>query len=507
MNKTIKKILSASLALILLFSAFSITSFAQGSMSDDFKKILNDDGELEINWAPPKHVEVGAEGGLPFSVQQKLEEKFGLKTYFDAQSFVDSDYKQAKITLKNDVINGDDDETHTVNIKFNYDQEVFEKFKKIESNLSSVDTVSLSDLELFNYWVSNPNERFGSTSILNYIPEISRKLNYENLNIYAYVTAGADPFCFSGYLCSMYIEYADVVYYSKNFLVTAPHYIAVPSSTGNSEQELMAAAQKRLDEYFGNGVTEIVPTLKFNDGYDYFEEFINTPIEGELGYDWSFLKKSPIKASFSLKINGKYYENSSHDFVIIKDDALCNIPHHKTVDFDTKLSVETDAYVPLDSLISVQKLTEGAEYDNVMSKIKVSNSEMFDLKLFSKHKNSYITKLDNGSFEVRIPITEKFKDKKLVVYYVNDNGMVDEHEVSIKDGFAVFNTNHFSIYTLAEKASNNQNIKDNEITSPKTEDKSDIAVFIILCILLISGIGIIVFSKKLLKTCKMHAYK
>jgi hypothetical protein len=58
--------------------------------------------------------------------------------------------------------------------------------------------------------------------------------------------------------------------------------------------------------------------------------------------------------------------------------------------------------------------------------------------------------LSNGQFEVRIPISEKFKGKNLIVYYVNDNGDIDEHKVSIKENFAVFNTDHFSIYTLAE---------------------------------------------------------
>lgn len=59
--------------------------------------------------------------------------------------------------------------------------------------------------------------------------------------------------------------------------------------------------------------------------------------------------------------------------------------------------------------------------------------------------------LEDGSFEVRIPLSEKLKGKDLVAYYVDDNGNKEEHEVTIKEGYAVFNTNHFSTYTLAEK--------------------------------------------------------
>ena len=61
--------------------------------------------------------------------------------------------------------------------------------------------------------------------------------------------------------------------------------------------------------------------------------------------------------------------------------------------------------------------------------------------------------LEDGSFEVRIPLSEKLKGKDLVAYYVDDNGNKEEHEVTIKEGYAVFNTNHFSTYTLAEKVS------------------------------------------------------
>ena len=52
---------------------------------------------------------------------------------------------------------------------------------------------------------------------------------------------------------------------------------------------------------------------------------------------------------------------------------------------------------------------------------------------------------------MKIPITEKFKDKELVVYYVDDEGKITDYPVTIEDEYAIFNTNHFSIYTLAEK--------------------------------------------------------
>lgn len=43
--------------------------------------------------------------------------------------------------------------------------------------------------------------------------------------------------------------------------------------------------------------------------------------------------------------------------------------------------------------------------------------------------------LEDGSFEVRIPLSEKLKGKDLVAYYVDNNGNKEEHEVTIKDGY------------------------------------------------------------------------
>ena len=84
---------------------------------------------------------------------------------------------------------------------------------------------------------------------------------------------------------------------------------------------------------------------------------------------------------------------------------------------------------------------------------------MYDIKLYSSAKAEYITKLDNGKFEVKIPVSKKLEGKTLVVYYVDEDNNITEHEVNIKDGYAIFETDHFSIYTLAEKKINNENLE------------------------------------------------
>ena len=166
-------------------------------------------------------------------------------------------------------------------------------------------------------------------------------------------------------------------------------------------------------------------------------------------------------------------------------------PSYKTSDIKTNITItSTDNTLPLDTLIQVKELTSGEEYDKIIKILNTTNNDMFDLKLFSNSTNKYITKLNDGSFEVRIPIKDELKDKDLVVFYVNDNGEKEEYEVKVENGEAVFNTNHFSIYTLAERTSTIQ-----EIENPQTGDKI-ITYILIGFISMIALIGCTLYLKK-----------
>lgn len=159
----------------------------------------------------------------------------------------------------------------------------------------------------------------------------------------------------------------------------------------------------------------------------------------------------------------------------------------KSSDASSGVEVSTTGVIPLDTLIQVARLTDGDDYNKIIKLINKENIEMFDIKLFSKATDKYITKLDDGSFEVRLPISDKFKDKNLIAYYVNDDDKVDEIPVTIDGDYAVFKTNHFSIYTLAETTKN-----------PKTVDN----IYIYIMILVVGLIGFISGSLYLKKKNK-----
>ena len=153
----------------------------------------------------------------------------------------------------------------------------------------------------------------------------------------------------------------------------------------------------------------------------------------------------------------------------------------------TGVKITTDSsVVPLDTTVKVNAITEDSNtYKELTEKLDVTDALVYDLKLYSYTKTEYISKLEDGTFSVSVPLTDALKGKKdLVAYYVKDNGEVEVYDLdeeTVKKGFAVFKTNHFSIYTIAEKG----DVVNEEV--PKTYD--NITTYVILSIVSVTGIA------------------
>ena len=169
--------------------------------------------------------------------------------------------------------------------------------------------------------------------------------------------------------------------------------------------------------------------------------------------DYSWLEADGLLGTLDKAADNHVYKltvgTEEHYFVIGKDSTKMYEPKYKTSDVLTNISISSNSgTLSLDTTIKAKKITSGEEYNRILKILNVTDNEMFDLKLFSSGLNKNITKLDDGTFEVRIPVTEKLKGKKLVAYYVDGNNKT-EYPVTIDGDYAVFTTDHFSIYTLA----------------------------------------------------------
>jgi len=462
--------------------------------SDEYCQIL-DGGKVVFNYAKPE----------PESEASWLiAEDFNMVNpdfYFDPMGF-NEDFTQCEIGFR---IESPYEENHTVDVVWNYDSKVYEEAKKfIEKFPQDREWFNVTDLELANYWVNNdPYSESEIDTLANYSGELKGYLDNTNFLFTVEIRGGADEPFFTERIGSAKLIHNGIVYFASGYLgAKAEHAIYVPESTGSSAQELIAAAQKRIDDYIGAGKIEI--SLNNDTVEQYYNgeiaeydrqlaeyqsrlEIARARYEEEMAKeekDWDIItecqweimdcenqltyipdyKQYFIESfeegghlNFLNKAAGGYFFNVAvgeeiYKFVIIKDDTKLAVPSYTSVDLNTKVQVNSSSSeIPLDTMVEVEKLTDGEEYDRIIEILNASENETYDIKLRSETLNQYVTKLDNGSFEVKLPIPDNFKGKTLAVYYIDENGLPVRYSVIPDGDFAVFSTEHFSIYTLVQE--------------------------------------------------------
>ena len=337
-------------------------------------------------------------------------------------------------------------ETHIIEYQYKYN-DIDQKIKKILDEITNelknelegqgnvlMKVFTVEDLSYINYLNSKDTTE---NDIIYYSNELRETLKGTNLIPYFdYRMGDSSEFNKEG-MGIVSVSYEGILYplgIDGGYRLKSVIY--VPSDTENTDTALILAAKVRIAKYLGIDSEDVNLTVGGTRESLTEERWDNYDID---------------------KISNNYYNlviNGHHVKVVIER----NSDKAKELEFTTK-DVMTDIQInsksgtiPLDTLIKVKKMTTGAEYDKIIKILNIADNEMFDLKLYSDSLDKYITELEDGSFEVRIPISEKFKGKDLIVYYVDENNNKVEYPVRIEGEFAVFNTNHFSIYTLAEKS-------------------------------------------------------
>lgn len=409
--------------------------------SDEFTKLFPDN-KLVINSVPPANEDELFK--VPLILVNEYMEKYGVWLFPDLDSFND-DYSKCEVSF----VGADGlEEIHTLNLFWNYDSATYEKAKALIENFpEDIEFFNVTDLELINYFVnSDPDSEDTVDSLANYSSQLKSYLKNSNFSFDVDVWAGSADTFVTERTGIAKLTYNGTVYYVNPFLgAKGEHAIYVPASTGDTAEELLAAAQKRVDDYIGEDRVKI--TLGQMTVTEYRSSNPEEDSRFEEGGDLYFMSKAEGGYLFDVQIGEQTYQ-----FVVVKDDAKLAVPTYTSVDLGTLVEVKTDSSeVPLDTAVTVEKLTSGEEYDRIIKAIGTENGEVFEITLYSASLDKNITKLESGKFEVKLPIPEKLQNKNLIVYYVDSANKVTEYEVTVKDGFASFTTDHFSIYTLAEK--------------------------------------------------------
>lgn len=471
-----KKIL-VMFALLIMSFVVCISNFVYAeTMSDNFKKILTD-GKLLINSVEPKSIDEAY-----IIIGEYIDAKY--PNFYADISTLDKDYLHCDIVYNDEKTQ----ETHNVEIVYNYDKKIKSSVGKYLKQIpENIEYFNVRDMEVINYWI-NSNE---VNNLINYSDEFKKYLNYKNFN--TEIRMGDDEEFQTFAAGSASFNYNNTTYGVINYIGTnAKHIIYVPEDTAITKDAIIKAVKERLYKYIGSNLIEIVAGDKKLSEYlsDYYDNNINdaqAKLDAEyakpesernrseiLRYENQVLEWKKFKEEFFNEYNaengknnflknalGDYYfvmkiNGVEHKFIVQKGSTenIAN-PTYKTSDVATDIEIITStANIPLDTIINAKKLTDGTEYDKILKVIDAKEADVYDLKLYSKSIADYITELSDGKFEVRIPLDEKYEGKKLVVYYVDSNDKITEHKVTVKDGYAIFTTNHFSVYALTEQVEN-----------------------------------------------------
>lgn len=424
--------------------------------SNNFKKYLNKDGKIEINSIKPSN-----EDEFWALFELLISDNDGMYA-----SNISKDYSSFDLTV--------DYETHTVEVVYNYDNSVKTKLQELADKFTdNLDNFKVQDMELINYWV-NTLELDAYSEFANYSGELKAYINNYNVKFKFDARAGWGAPLYTENLGIYLITYDNVVYCIKYCIgLEAEHIIYVSSDTENTKEALMEAAQKRIDEYLGKTG---IATVSYNGKVKDLED------PGITG-----LKENDDVFKITIKVGNK---TEDHYIIIKRDTSKMVNPEYSSIDIKTEVGISsTSSTIPLDTVVNSTKLTSGTEYERIMKVLDIEKGETFDLGLYSDSIKDYITELENGTFEVRLPISKDLEGKNLIVYYVDSKGNIEEHEVTVKDGFATFTTNHFSIYTLTEKV-------DDTATGNNPQTSDNILFFVGM--LLVAVVGVTVTTKKIL---------
>lgn len=434
----------------------------------------------------------------------------------EGETAFNSDFTKCTIYYGKSYSPKDTDPFKEVEISYVYDKDIKTVVDSLISKLDGKDTFNLNEVEYINYLLNLSED----SSMANYSSELRKAIDYKNFNID--VKLGDDHPFYTEKGGDALFTYNNTLYYIKPMtLVQAKHIIYVDDDS----TDVLEAVRTRLVKVFGKdfSVTEKATVASFleserqsyieqynpnNPGYASAEEYatamMNLSYYNEDGWYHFVTAKNIYEKYYELTING-----NKVNFLVVKDSSKVNNNVNLiTNDIGSDITINTKtASIPFDTLIQVSKITSGTEYDKIIKILEVANSEMFDLKLYSNSIGKNITKLANGTFEVKIPINEEFKGKDLMVYYVDENNKIEEHEVTVKDGYAIFTTDHFSVYTLAEKKVIEETPENTPTNTPaETPTKGekdetpktgvvDVMGYVLIATF-ISAVGIIILKKK-----------
>lgn len=342
--------------------------------------------------------------------------------------------------------------------------------------------INMHDMDMINM-LFNTQDDVDDYLLMNYSSEFKKLIENSNLSAEFAPGAGGRGIMSREAMGGMGLVKDGTVYGVSNIFFTAANLFFVPDSTEDSTEAIALAAKIRIEKYLGKEVT-VEFSGPINDDMN-----LDVSILGDIyGGDYDF------NSYYNITIDGKTYP-----FFIFKDGSKMVDISFGTKDIYSGAKITADSpCVPNDSMIKYDVIDKNStEAKNLLAAFGLTDGHSFDISLSSKTKGTYISKLDDGTFKVYIPLTDELKGKELTAYYKTADGKIEKYAVSVEGDYAVFSTSHFSTYTIGFADGNNTgNTSTGEEKIAKTADTNKIALFGTMMVASLAGVAVLKKKEK-----------
>ena len=287
--------------------------------------------------------------------------------------------------------------------------------------------------------------------------------------------------------------------------------IVIKATSGEGSREGTTLGESITIGIFKNGILYenrrmgaaiVIPVINVpnNIQKNEFENFIKEKIKNILDdevqvadiKEGAKIDNVDVKNGYTVCFKKEIMPGYAEDVVIINREKPVNITD---VDKETNIKLETTtAVVPEDTTLEIERVTEGENYNTVIATLgnKINKFTLYDITL----KSNGVKIQPSGKVKISIPVPEGFNKEKLVVYRINEDGTKVKYDIKVETiegkDYATFETDHFSLYTLAMEETSNGSKELDE--TPKTGN-ADITAYTFTAIALISLAGIVVTKK------------
>lgn len=174
---------------------------------------------------------------------------------------------------------------------------------------------------------------------------------------------------------------------------------------------------------------------------------------------------------------------------VAKIDTLLNASFTKNFDESSIIASAAAGVIPFSASLNIEQKETTSEILSKVNNKFGSNSALITLLDISLTDNLGNKIQPNGKVTIKVKLSDSLKNEtNLKVIYIADDGTITDMNAQIVDGYAVFETSHFSNYAV---------VKTVAATIPNTNDA--FSLFAMLILVFLSGI-LLVYVFKALKT-------